>query len=345
MANERLIWADSLKGYLMILVILGHAIQSVLVDNFSTNHVWNIIYSFHMPAFMAVSGWVTYRGVSVSKLPNSNWGGYLFLCKRRAQQLLIPYFVWSLIAFVHSCDFNFERFSKILLVPDAYLWFLWVLFWICVLFHLAQLIALKLKLNEMVFIFGTCLLFFGLMVLMEIRVFGFQFIAYYFLFYSIGYCLHKYETTKSLIIINKPISMIALAFIWIFLAWGWTMHDLPSWMPVIPNLPTTLLQYAYRGLTAMLAIIVLIGMSQNILNGRGVFNRFISGVGVISLGMYTCHLVFLGHIKDILLLLCSGVNLWLIITLTSMLAFVIASIVVRFLAKNEITARIFLGKF
>lgn len=90
MANERLIWADSLKGYLMILVILGHAIQSVLVDNFSTNHVWNIIYSFHMPAFMAVSGWVTYRGVSVSKLPNSNGGGIYFCVNVGLSSCLFP---------------------------------------------------------------------------------------------------------------------------------------------------------------------------------------------------------------------------------------------------------------
>ena len=49
----RLIWADSLKGVLMILVVLGHAIQYTLVgDKCESNHVWNYIYSFHMPAFM-----------------------------------------------------------------------------------------------------------------------------------------------------------------------------------------------------------------------------------------------------------------------------------------------------
>ena len=59
--HQRLIWADSLKGWLMILVILGHAIQTVLGDDVDSSHAWNIIYSFHMPAFMAVSGWFTYR--------------------------------------------------------------------------------------------------------------------------------------------------------------------------------------------------------------------------------------------------------------------------------------------
>lgn len=59
--NPRLFWADSLKGWLMLLVILGHAIQTVIPEACYQNHIWNLIYSFHMPAFMAVSGYFAYR--------------------------------------------------------------------------------------------------------------------------------------------------------------------------------------------------------------------------------------------------------------------------------------------
>ena len=62
--KKRLIWADSLKMYLMLLVILGHAIQSALEADIDGSHLWDLIYSFHMPAFMAVSGWLTCRGTS-----------------------------------------------------------------------------------------------------------------------------------------------------------------------------------------------------------------------------------------------------------------------------------------
>ena len=55
MSKQRLIWADSLKGWLMILVIVGHAIQWILKEGCNDNHVWNLIYSFHMPAFMDAS--------------------------------------------------------------------------------------------------------------------------------------------------------------------------------------------------------------------------------------------------------------------------------------------------
>lgn len=59
--RQRIVWADSLKGWLMILVVLGHSIQCLLSDECEKDHLWNMIYSFHMPAFIAVSGWLAYR--------------------------------------------------------------------------------------------------------------------------------------------------------------------------------------------------------------------------------------------------------------------------------------------
>lgn len=70
MERKRLIWADSLKGLLIILVVLGHSIQGTYGSDCENNHLWNIIYSFHMPAFMAVSGFLAFR-------PNGLGGGKL----------------------------------------------------------------------------------------------------------------------------------------------------------------------------------------------------------------------------------------------------------------------------
>ena len=60
--NNRLVWADRLKGILIVLVVLGHAIQQTMNEACFDNHLWNYIYSFHMPAFMAISGFLSYRG-------------------------------------------------------------------------------------------------------------------------------------------------------------------------------------------------------------------------------------------------------------------------------------------
>lgn len=67
--SKRFNWADSIRGILILLVVLGHAIQKTLGDGCEENHLWNAIYSFHMAAFMAVSGYLAFR-------PGGLGGGY-----------------------------------------------------------------------------------------------------------------------------------------------------------------------------------------------------------------------------------------------------------------------------
>ena len=43
--TKRLIWADSLRGILIVLVVLGHAIQAQLGGGCFDNHVWNYNHS------------------------------------------------------------------------------------------------------------------------------------------------------------------------------------------------------------------------------------------------------------------------------------------------------------
>ena len=142
MVSHRLVWADSLKGILIILVVLGHAIQVVLGQGCFDNHLWNLIYSFHMAAFFAVSGWFAYKGAGIT------WGGLKMVCKKRCQQLLVPYVIWSIISFCISGDYSFNNLSALLLFPDKYFWFLWILFWICIVFSLSRYLSVKVNMDE-----------------------------------------------------------------------------------------------------------------------------------------------------------------------------------------------------
>lgn len=115
MLKKRILWADSLKGWLMILVIVGHAIQALMGDDCENNHVWNFICSFHMPAFMAVSGWFA--------LKTSGRG--FWSCKRRCYQVLVPYFVWSSLQWLES-GCVLANIPLMITNPDSYFWFLCV---------------------------------------------------------------------------------------------------------------------------------------------------------------------------------------------------------------------------
>lgn len=51
-------WIQSIKGILIVLVVLGHAILPVIRNNSCLAYIaFSIIYSFHMFAFFFVSGW------------------------------------------------------------------------------------------------------------------------------------------------------------------------------------------------------------------------------------------------------------------------------------------------
>ncbi|MDE6264225.1 MAG: acyltransferase family protein [Paramuribaculum sp.] len=58
--NHRLFYIDNLRGFLIILVKLGHCIQNLYTD-FDQNIVFRYIYSFHMPLFMFIRGFVSYK--------------------------------------------------------------------------------------------------------------------------------------------------------------------------------------------------------------------------------------------------------------------------------------------
>ena len=61
-----------LKGVAHSISHPWHAIQQTLGADCNSSHLWNIIYSFHMPAFMAVSDWLAFRGETA--LNNSDRG-------------------------------------------------------------------------------------------------------------------------------------------------------------------------------------------------------------------------------------------------------------------------------
>lgn len=178
------------------------------------------------------------------------------------------------------------------------------------------------------------------MIELDFRIFGFQFIAYYFLFYILGYCIHRYSFLQ----IDNGYLLTMLTLLWTLLAWFWNMHELPQWMPVISYVPTAFVQYAYRGFTAFVAILVIHGFSPKVLNGEGDVNMFVKEIGVISLGIYVCHLSFMGFVVNFLRHEMPDSSKIVYITYTFIISFVLSLIIVRLLKRKKWVAMILLGK-
>lgn len=80
----RIQYLDNLKGFAILLVVLGHCVQST-VTGYDDNPIFKVIYSFHMPLFFMISGYVSYKY-------SFSWRQSV---SKRAYQLLVPYCIWG----------------------------------------------------------------------------------------------------------------------------------------------------------------------------------------------------------------------------------------------------------
>lgn len=127
--RKRIDWIDMAKGYGMILVILAHLnIGRPLI-------LW--IYSFHMPLFFMLSGYV-FQG-------DMNFGIFL---KKKCRSLLVPYFGLGIPALLYMLFFEtpggatkentIRLFLEFLIQNRAWtVWFLACLFWLEIMFYFA----------------------------------------------------------------------------------------------------------------------------------------------------------------------------------------------------------------
>lgn len=85
MAKERLTWVDAVKGFLMVLVVIGHYSGPMPVES----PLITYIYWFHMPAFFLLSG-LFFRPIA----DNSQLKPAIH---KRFMQLLVPYLFFLLL--------------------------------------------------------------------------------------------------------------------------------------------------------------------------------------------------------------------------------------------------------
>ena len=183
--KERNSLIDVLKGFAIILVVMGHASQWFSDDDRS-NPFYVTIYAFHMPLFMFLSGYV-----------NFNTRGELNLGKR-FQVLVIPFFVWFLIsAIYHSYILDIEKVWEHLCVliykPTQGMWFLWLLFWECALLYLALKINKHREIWVMIGLWSI-LIFLHRVIGAQPIFYGLPELCWYFIYFSLGYATHKYKS-------------------------------------------------------------------------------------------------------------------------------------------------------
>ena len=181
--KERNIYLDVLKAVNIVLVVLGHWIQygsgtQFVSGTFFGNPVFMFIYSFHMPLFMLISGYLF-----AYSFKNKDWKEILLI---KFKQLIVPLFFWSIISLFIAIFKSEESVNALWILKKLITgfiygpWFLWALWWCSVIVIIVRRFFSD---NAVIYILGT-LLTFVIPDILSLALYKFMwpyfFLAYFF---------------------------------------------------------------------------------------------------------------------------------------------------------------------
>lgn len=292
--KEHNTYIDVLKGFAILTVVFGHSLQTFVPNGqFDSNVLFRVIYSFHMPFFMFLSG----AAASYSSRPMN----FIFI-KRKFIQLVIPFGVWYLLGYLLSSRWHtvlIESYLKAGIVsPDNGLWFLLVLFLNFICLAVARWLFTYWGYVSYAVIWLT-------VYSVPTGKYGIGLVKWHLPFFLAGYLvyLHRYELRRY----RRYILMIA-ALVFPLLALTWHRTYLP-W--IITSMPGRLM---HRGLLVIaIGDLANIHVYQMIINAysyavgfSGIFfwygfwrlrftsfaHRFLQYVGMFTLDIYVSHVYF-----------------------------------------------------
>ncbi|HSE60868.1 MAG TPA: acyltransferase family protein [Candidatus Saccharimonadales bacterium] len=230
---------DALKGFSILLVVVGHAIQTV--PNFDDNILFRIIYSFHMPLFMFLSG-----VVAACSLKPMNWQ----FIRNKALTLVVPFIAWYIITYLVSGAYQttpvWAFFGRLALAPDVGLWFLWILFLdFCML-------ALVKNLQRHIGTASFLAVWLGIQLLPEVSWLGLPLLKWHLTFFLAGYIVWFYRDKlhgyyKPAVITSAAIFLLGIYF-WRRVgdpAFAGKLHAVLTRFNINQFYPTLLLMYHY----------------------------------------------------------------------------------------------------
>lgn len=250
---------DMLKGFAIVSMVVGHAIVKTSLV-FYEGMLYKVIFSYHMPLFFSVSGYLMYRTIKGNK---GKWLG------GKAKKLLIPHFAyntgiyfWSATGLANCSvltkELSFKAWMISSTIADDGEWFLWTLF-----FVFALMLVVKWLDNRDGHFVSNTLFFLAIVVFVPIpdgSILRVSFIQFFFPFAVSGYLVAKYsdaikkEVTTRRIAVAVPI--ILALFVLFRSLYGGVWADSPS----LGFLYNTGNQIGYYALAALSVPLVYFGM-------------------------------------------------------------------------------------
>ncbi|MGV3589344.1 MAG: acyltransferase family protein [Adhaeribacter sp.] len=264
-----------LKGSLIFLVVLGHIIQGKLNESL----IRYIIYSFHMPLFIGISGYL-FNYFKAGELSLTN------LLTKYKIRVLIPWIIaviiYQLLLHWKAID-NYFSINNLLMAfvkPFYHLWFIpGFLSWVVITW-----ISSKLKVSVKVLLILSCIISFGFLLIQEypswfntqpllhktINIMQYTLRPYFYVFFVLGIFLRNYSIEKY--------SIFAIAF------------SILGFMATVilfyfPNKPFSIFIFF------LFNIFLLILTLKVVKQGSLIRSKILEWVGINSLAIYLWHVI------------------------------------------------------
>lgn len=190
-----------MRGFAIILVIIGHLIQTYYCNVYS-NAIFRVIYSFHMPLFFFISGCVSKSYLDCSFVNRKEClGGILIRVINKALALLLPSVIWTILVPNYFSTFTIgNRVSGF--------WFLNTMFIVVALWEIINGMAAIVSDKFKVYVLPIAILCLSTMFYLDIS----RFTILYFLIFAFGHIMHHKVVNHSLhpVIISVGILLFLL---------------------------------------------------------------------------------------------------------------------------------------
>lgn len=323
----RIEWLDSLKGFAIFLVVVGHVVLGYLRAGTFPEYQWSLqlthdlIYSFHMPLFFLISGFL-YK-LTWSKKNT----GIVINIVNKFLNLIPMYLLFSVVFWISkyyaslygkiqmSDFFTFSDLMHIYIAPLSYLWFLYVLIWLFVFVPLFE------SLFKSLVIFITFLLLYLFLPPVEGIFKVVNSIIYGGVYFTLGSVIYTYyESIRN--IISKNLLIVGLISI----------------LMASISFPYITVHTAFKFVCALsassfLAILFFKLKDRKLITFWNICGRY-------SLGIYILHLYFSGPLRTIFKNLSID-NITVVIVLSCIISTIIPILMVMFFDRFKITSWIF----
>ena len=282
-------YLDFVKGILILFVLWGHCIQygTVGEGQFFENPLFKFIYSFHMPLFMLISGYLFYYSAKKRSLKE--------LVFSRAYSFGIPLFVWGclprLLSYIIAFANKKQQINLLSILKAVYhifmgftsIWFLWSVLVISVIMAFAEKSKTRDKSTQAIIIL------FGVIFILLLP--GSENNLFMYPYFILGYYLHSSNFLKWKKVLWMRVICIALfAIMLCFYSKECYIYTTGLWItnPNVFNVRQLGIDM-FRYVIGVVGAISMLILSEKVCNSGVLSKRikeYIVKIGMISLQIY-----------------------------------------------------------